>query len=82
MLVKNKSSITVGFENLDYGLHDGDFSLSTVIKQNVSELITDGDKFRKIKTGSETIEIKKDKTQTVEGKHTKTITGTRSHQAL
>ncbi len=74
-LVKNKSSLTIGFDELDYGDHDGDFSLSTVIKQNVSEKITDGDKFLKIETGSETIDIKKDKTQTIEGKRTETITG-------
>lgn len=74
-LVKNKSSLTVGFDALDYGKHDGEFSLSTVVKQNVSELITDGDRFRKIATGSETIDIKTDKTQTIEGKRTETVTG-------
>jgi len=74
MLVKDKSSITIGFNKMDFGPHDGDFSLSTVIKQNVSQTITDGDRFVKIEKGSETIDIKKDKTQTIEGKQTKTVT--------
>ncbi len=75
MLVKNASSVTIGFDEMDYGEHEGEYSLSTVVKQNVSQLITDGDRFIKLKTGSETIDIKTDKTQTIEGKHTKTITG-------
>ena len=74
-LVKNKSSTTVGFDEMDYGNHDGEYSLSTVVKQNISELITDGDKFLEIKTGSETIDIKTDKTQTIEGKYTQTVKG-------
>ncbi len=74
-LIKDRATITVGFDELaEADTHEG-FSISTVVKQNVSETITDGDKFRTIETGSETIKIKKDKTQTVEGKHTKTITG-------
>lgn len=61
-----------------------DGSLWEVIKANVTRIINEGnheftikkgDEKLKLETGSQTLEIKKDKTQTIEGKHTKTITG-------
>jgi len=75
MLVKNKSVVTIGLEEIDAGDHDGDGSLSQVVKQNVTETIQEGDHFFTIKAGNQEIKIKTDKTQTIEGKHTKTITG-------
>ena len=75
MLVKNKSVVTIGLDAIDAGDHDGDGSLSQVVKQDVTETIKEGDHFFTIETGSQEIEIKTDKTQTIEGKHTKTITG-------
>lgn len=76
LLVKNKYNVTVGFGAMNYGDHADDAtSMSTVVKDTVSELITDGDRFRKIEKGSETIEIKTDKTQIIEGKRTETVTG-------
>jgi len=75
MLVKNKSVVTIGVDEIDAGAHDEDGCLSQVVQQHVTETIQDGDHFFTIETGSQEIEIKTDKTQTIEGKHTKTITG-------
>jgi type VI secretion system secreted protein VgrG len=44
-------------------------------KGNQSLTIAKGDQTIKIETGSKVLEIKTDKTQKIEGKHTKTITG-------
>lgn len=90
-LIKNKSVVTIGLEKQELIEDDGkiksdvkDGSLSEVIKQDVTRLIQKGDHTFTIdkgdenialNTGSQTLEIKKDKTQTIEGKHTKTITG-------
>ncbi|MEX0285073.1 MAG: type VI secretion system Vgr family protein [Paracoccaceae bacterium] len=74
-LIKDMAKITIGHDAAKVAPSHEGFSISTVVKQNITEQITDGDKFRQIDKGSETIKIKKDKTQTVEGKHTKTITG-------
>lgn len=84
MLIKNKSVVTIGLDEIDAGDHDDDGSLSQVVKQHVTETILEGDHYStikkgdetiKIETGSQVLEIKTDKTQTIEGKHTKTITG-------
>jgi len=75
MLVKNKSVETVGLDEIDAGAHDEDGCVSRVVKQHVTETLLDGDHYFTIETGSQEIEIKTDKTQTIEGKHTKTITG-------
>jgi len=84
MLIKNKSVVTIGLDEVDAGAHDGDGSLSQVVKKDVTETIKEGSHYEtiekgdqeiKIKTGSQILEIKTDKTQTIEGKHTKTITG-------
>ncbi len=74
-LIKNKSVVTIGLEEIDAGGHDGDGSLSQVVKADVTETIKEGDHFFTIESGSQEIAIKTDKTQTIEGKHTKTITG-------
>ncbi len=91
MLIKNKSVVTIGLgahEQVDgegkinSEVEDG--SLSEVIKQNVTRVIKEGDHSLTlekgdeeylIKTGSQNIKIKTDKTQAIEGKHTKTVTG-------
>ncbi len=83
-LIKNKSVVTIGQDEVDAGAHDDEGSLSEVIRNNVTRTIQEGshyytieqgDEEFKIETGSQTIDIKTDKTQTIEGKHTKTITG-------
>lgn len=90
-LIKNKSAVTIGLDKHELVDAEGkikadvkDGSLSEVIKQNVTRVIKEGnhdftikkgDETVKLETGSHTLEIKKDKTQTIEGKHTKTITG-------
>jgi type VI secretion system secreted protein VgrG len=90
-LIKNKSAVTIGLDKHELVDAEGkikadvkDGSLSEVIKQNVTRVIKEGnhdftinkgDETIKLETGSHTLEIKKDKTQTIEGKHTKTITG-------
>ena len=75
MLVKNKSVETIGLDEVDAGAHDEDGSLSRVVKQHVTETLLEGDHYFTIETGSQEIENKTDKTQTIAGKHTQTITG-------
>lgn len=84
MLIKNKSVVTIGLDEVDAGAKDEDGSLSEVIKQHVTRVVQEGDHSLTIakgdeeyliKTGSQNIEIKTDKTQKIEGKHTKTVTG-------
>ena len=74
-LVKNESVVTIGLDEVDAGAHDEDGCESKVVKQHVTETLLEGDHYFTIETGSQEIEIKTDKTQTIEGKHTKTITG-------
>ena len=75
MLIKNKSVTTIGLDEVDAGAHDEDGSESKVVKNHITETVKEGDHFFTIETGSQEIQIKTDKTQTIEGKHTKTITG-------
>ena len=75
MLIKNKSVTTIGLDKIDAGAHDEDGCESKVVKNHITETVKEGDHFFTIETGSQEIEIKTDKTQTIEGKHTKTITG-------
>ncbi|MCA0872580.1 type VI secretion system tip protein VgrG [Seohaeicola saemankumensis] len=83
-LIKNKSVVTIGQPKIDAGKHDDEGSLSQVVRNNVTETIQEGNRYvtiekgdeeYKIETGSQLLEIKTDKTQKIEGKHTKTITG-------
>lgn len=53
VLVKDKSSLTIGFDAMDFGEHDGAYSLSTVVKQNVSQKITDGDRYVTLEKGND-----------------------------
>ncbi len=73
MLIKNKSVVTIGLDEINEGKHDGDGSLSQVVKQNVTETIQKGDHFFTIETGSQEIEIKTDKTQTITGNYATTV---------
>lgn len=75
MLVKNKSVRTIGYDEVDAGAHDEDGSESKVVKNHITETVKEGDHYFTIETGSQEIGIKTDKTQIIEGKHTKTITG-------
>ncbi|MDF1718411.1 MAG: type VI secretion system tip protein TssI/VgrG [Antarcticimicrobium sp.] len=84
MLIKNKSVVTIGQDAVDAGAHDEDGSLSQVVRNHVTQTVQEGNQYvtiekgdeeYKIETGSQLLEIKKDKTQKIEGKHTKTITG-------
>ena len=73
-LIKNKSVLTIGQDEIDAGAHDDEGSLSEVIRNHVTRTIQEGNHYHtiqegdeefKIETGSQTIEIEKDKTQTV-----------------
>lgn len=75
MLVKNKSVVTIGLDEVDAGAHDEDGCLSQVVRQHVTETILEGDHYFTVETGSQEIEIKTDKIQTIERDHKKTITG-------
>ena len=83
-LIKNKSVVTIGRDAIDAGDHDDEGSLSEVIRNHVTRTIQEGNHYHtiakgdeefRIETGSQHIEIKTDKTQKVEGKHTQEITG-------
>lgn len=74
-LVKNMSTVTIGYDKLDTGGNGGDGCLSQVVKKNVDETIKEGDHTFTIETGSQTVSIKTDQTETIEGKSTRTVTG-------
>lgn len=74
-LVKNKSTITIGYDKLDTGGNGGDGCLSQVVKKDVDETIKEGDHTFKIEKGNQDVFIKTDQTETVEGKSTRTVTG-------
>lgn len=81
-LIKNKSVVTIGQDEIDAGGHDEDGSLSEVIRNHVTRTIQEGshyltiqqgDEEFKIETGSQKIEIKTDKTQTITQNYTTTV---------
>ncbi len=74
-LVKNMSTITIGYDKLDKGGNGGDGCLSQVVKKNVDETIKEGDHTFTIEKGNQTVSIKTDQTETIEGKSTRTVTG-------
>ena len=74
-LIKNKSVKTIGYDEIDAGAHDEDGCESKVVRNHVTETVKEGNHYFTILTGSQEIEIETDKTQTIRGKHTKTITG-------
>jgi type VI secretion system secreted protein VgrG len=68
-IVKNNALITVGLEKKDPG------DMVVTIHHNLTETVKTGDHTFKIETGSQIIETKTDRTETVEGKSTLTVTG-------
>lgn len=68
-IVKNDASITVGLEHKDKG------DMDLTIHRHLTETLDTGDHTFKIAKGSQKIDIKKDKTETIEGKSTLTVTG-------
>lgn len=68
-IVKNDAEITVGLEKKDKG------DMALTVHNNMTEIIKEGDHSFTLEKGSQTNEIKKDLTETVEGKATQTITG-------
>lgn len=81
-LIKNKSVVTIGQDAVDAGEHDEEGSLSEVIRNHVTRTIQEGNHYHtissgdeefKIETGSQTIEIATDKTQTITENYTTTV---------
>lgn len=68
-IVKNNASITVGLEHKDKG------DMDMTIHRHLTETLDTGDHTFKIASGSQKIDIKKDKTEKIEGKSTLTVTG-------
>ena len=68
-IVKNNAEITVGLEHKDKG------DMSLTVHRNLSETVKTGDHSFAVETGSQKIDIKKDKTEVIEGKSTLTVTG-------
>jgi type VI secretion system secreted protein VgrG len=68
-IIKNNAVITIGLEHRSPG------DLTQTIQNNKTETIKEGDETFTIEKGSQTIAIKTDKTETIEGKSTLTVTG-------
>lgn len=68
-IVKNNATITIGEETKE----DGD--LTQTIHRNKTETLKTGDHLFKVEAGKQTLEIKKDKKETIEGKSALTVTG-------
>jgi len=75
MLIKNKSVVTIGQDEIDAGAHDDEGSLSQVVRNNVTETIQEGDNYFTIETGSQEIEIETDKVQLIHGEYVNTVDG-------
>lgn len=76
--IQNSSHVRVGYEYESDCLKaeaDGDKSMKVEIQNNLDEMIETGDHTFIVKAGEQTINVKKDKTETIEGKSTQTITG-------
>jgi type VI secretion system secreted protein VgrG len=68
-IVRNDATITVGLEAKDKG------DMALTVQNDLTEIVKEGDHSFTVETGSQKIEVKKDFTETVEGKATQTITG-------
>lgn len=68
-IIKNNAEITIGLEHKDKG------DLTQTIHRNKTETLKTGDHAFKVEQGSQTIEIKKDKSEKIEGKSDLTVTG-------
>ncbi|MEM9247629.1 MAG: type VI secretion system tip protein TssI/VgrG [Pseudomonadota bacterium] len=67
--IKNNAVITIGLEHKDKG------DLTQTIQNHKTETLKEGDHTFTVEKGKQTIKIKKDHTETIEGKSTQTITG-------
>ena len=67
--IKNNAEITIGLEHKDSG------DLTQTIHRNKTETLNTGDHTFTVKAGHQTIAVKKDLKETVEGDSTQTITG-------
>lgn len=68
-IVKNDAEITVGLEHKD----KGDMRLE--VHRNLTETVNTGNHSFTVASGNQTLKVKKDKTETVEGDSTLTVTG-------
>ncbi|MDT8857520.1 type VI secretion system tip protein TssI/VgrG [Paracoccaceae bacterium Fryx2] len=68
-IVKNNATITVGLEKKDAG------DMTLTVHHDLTETVKTGDHTFKIETGSQIIDIKTDKTETITGKSDLTVTG-------
>jgi type VI secretion system secreted protein VgrG len=68
-IVKNDAKITVGLEHKDKG------DMDVTVHRHLTETLDTGDHTFKIAEGSQKIDIKKDKKETIEGKSDLTVTG-------
>ena len=67
--IKNNAEITIGLEKKDKG------DLTQTIHRHKPETLNTGDHIFTVKAGNQKVAIKKDHTETIEGKATQTITG-------
>ena len=67
-IIKNNADITIGLEKKDKG------DLTQTIHRNKTETLNTGDHTFTVKDGNQTIAIKKDHVETIEGKSTTTVT--------
>ncbi len=68
-IVQNDATITVGLETKSKG------DMALTVHRNLTETLKTGDHAFTVETGSQVIKIKTDKTETIEGASTQTITG-------
>lgn len=76
--IKNSAHVKVGYEYEDDCLEakaNDERSMKVEIENNLDEIVEKGDHTFSVKAGEQTISVKKDKTETIEGKSTQTITG-------
>jgi type VI secretion system secreted protein VgrG len=68
-IVKNNADVTVGLEHKDKG------DMTFTVHRHLTETVKTGDHTFAVETGSQIINIKTDKTETIKGKSTLTVTG-------
>jgi len=68
-IVKNDAEITVGLEHKDKG------DMTLTVHRNLTETVKTGDHAFTVAAGKQTIKVKKDKDETIEGKSKLTVTG-------
>ncbi|MEH6836751.1 MULTISPECIES: type VI secretion system Vgr family protein [Falsihalocynthiibacter] len=76
--IKNSAHVKVGYpyeEDCLKAEADGEKSMKVEIENNLDEIIEKGNHTFTVSAGEQTIAVKKDKTETIEGKSTQVITG-------